>query len=156
MSVTVVRQGSPLPLSLTLEDGATTRYPLARLYAQDGTLLGTHSLTHRAFGLYTNDSVVMTSDDFVSVVYIVYDDAAHTVESPNHLRASDIFAQPDALHADDVIDGSVTVSAVLARANAAAAGKIVRTLGNRYTYRNADDTADLFTLIDNDTERTPV
>lgn len=156
MGATIIRPGSPLPLSLSLEDGDVTKFPQARVYAPDGTLLGTHDLTHRALGLYTNDTETMFNEDFVTVLYIVYNNAGHTVESTEHLRASEVFAQPDALHIADVVDGTITVGDSLARTNAAASGKVVRTLGNNYTYRNNADDGDLFTNVDNDTERTPL
>ena len=56
----------------------------------------------------------------------------------------------------DVVDGSITVGTALARANAMASGKIVKSGGNQYAYRNNTDSATLFTLEDNDSERTPL
>jgi len=153
---TLIRQGDTLPLSLQLPDGVTSKYPQADIYSVAGALLTTVDLVHRATGLYTVDTENMPAQDFVTVVYTVYDDAGHTIVSATYDRTSEVFVRAAFIALGDLVDGTVTVQTALARANAAAAGKVVRTMGNRYEYRNDADTGALFTNIDNDTERTPV
>ena len=157
MGTTIIPQGTTLPLALLLTDGDASKYPRMELYTPVGALLATIDLTHRAHGLYTPTATeVMTTDDYVVGVYIIYDDAGHTIESAAHLRSSEIFAQGRYMELTDVVDGSVTVGTALARANAMAAGKIVKSGGNQYAYRNSTDSVDLFVLEDNDNERTPL
>jgi len=153
---TLIRQGDTLPLSLQLPDGVTTKYPQADIYGASGGHLTTVDLVHRATGLYTVDTEAMPAEDFVTVVYTVYDDAGHTIVSGSYNRTSEVFVAALFVVLTDGVDGSITVQAALARANAAASGRVVRTMGNRYEYRNNANSAPLFTNIDNDTERTPL
>ena len=78
MSATVVPQGSIVPLARQLADGATGKFPQAKIYDLAGNLLTTVDLTHRAIGLYTNNAYVMPVKDSIFAVYVVYDDAPHT------------------------------------------------------------------------------
>jgi len=150
-----IHPGATMPLSLTVADGATGKYPQAEVYADDGTLLGTYDLTHRGNGLYTNNLQTMpTSHEFVTAVYVVYNDAGHTVESTTHLRASDIFAPDPTVRGTDVVDGTIDVMEALKRGNANAAGKIVRTAAH-YAYKAEDGVTTVYAFDDNDTERTP-
>ena len=148
--------GDRLPLSLTLADGATGKYPQAEVYSDDGTLLGTYDLAHHGSGFYANNAQTMPSgSEFVTAVYIVYDDAGHTIPSTTYERASDIFFPDTTVRGTDIVDGTVTVTEALRRSNAADAGKIVRT-ANRYAYKADDGVTTVFAFDDNDTERTPV
>jgi hypothetical protein len=157
MGTTIIPQGTALPLALLLTDGDPSKYPRVELYTPTGTSLGVVDLIHRNHGLYTpSGTTVMTTDAYVVGVYITYDDAGHTVESAAHLRSSEIYVQARYVELTDVVDGAVTVQTALARANAMASGKIVKSGGNQYAYRNSTDSANLFVLEDNDSERTPL
>jgi len=83
--------GDNLPLTLQLEDGDTGMYPQCELYNPSGTLITTRDLSHVANGLYVDDGYAMPSLDYVVGVYIVYTDSGHTTESPDHMRATDLF-----------------------------------------------------------------
>ena len=155
MGATIIPEGSDLPLTLALEDGATGKFPQVTLFSPIGTILSTHDLPHVGLGVYTAAGVVMPAQDFVTALYIIYDDAGHTVESATYLRSSETFVQAAYVKADTPIDGPIDLQTALARVNSMASGRVVQTLGNRYTYRNATNTADLFTNEDNTTERTP-
>ena len=156
MSSTLVRVGENLPVSLLLFDGAAGKYPQVILYREDGTALGTHSLVHRANGLYTlSVSVVMPNEEFVIGVFITYDDAIHTIESATHIRVSDVFMRSAYVALTDLIDAAVDVSTILLRLNALAKGKIVRT-SNTYAYRDEADAVTLFSNQDGINERLPV
>lgn len=156
MGTTIIAEGAELPISVAMEDGNTGVYPRATLFSPSGTILGIYDLVHRSIGVYTITGVAMPAETFVTVLYVIYDDAGHTTESATYLRSSEVFALASYIQSTTVVDGTIDVQTALARLNSMAAGKIVQTLGNRYAYRNESDTVTLFTNEDNTTERTPV
>ena len=154
MSANSLRLGDSLPLALVLPDGAVGKFPQAEVYGLAGTLLNTYDLTHRAKGLYTNNGQTMPAEAWVTVLYITYDNAGHSVESTAHRRTSDTFFTAAWMETGDAIDGATTVGNALANASAVARNKIIKT-GDLYTVRNRANDGDLFANTDNANERTP-
>jgi hypothetical protein len=76
-----------IPLSLQLDDGAATLYPSAHVY-RGATQEVVVPLAHVALGRYSGLWTPATSSDYV-VVFIVYSDAARTIESPDYTRESE-------------------------------------------------------------------
>jgi hypothetical protein len=87
--------GDPIQLNAVLEDGDVSKFPQAILKDADGTPLGASpvDLTHSGNGHYENDAILMPATQQVHATYIIYDDAAHTVESYTHLRGEDVFVR---------------------------------------------------------------
>lgn len=75
-------------LSLLLEDGNATKFPQATVYDDAGSALSTEDLSHVAQGHYTAPYTFTILGDFF-VVFVVYDDGAHTTESPRFFRSED-------------------------------------------------------------------
>lgn len=79
-----------IPLVLQLFDNDATKYVRANVRdASDTVISGSpFTLAHEANGLYTNASAVMPNTPFVSVQYLVYDDAGFTTLSTIHASAA--------------------------------------------------------------------
>lgn len=88
-----VKQGDQIPLSVQLFDGDTAKYVRATVRGSNGTPLAGSpvDLTHVGNGLYTDDSLVMPLDNFVTASYRVYTDAGYTIPSDLHSDTEDIF-----------------------------------------------------------------
>lgn len=86
-----IKYGYNIPASLQLFNGNQTKYVRAFLRDASNTLFSTLSLTHVASGLYENHSVQMPNTAFVTVQYIVYDDAGFTTPSTTYSLAIDLF-----------------------------------------------------------------
>lgn len=101
MSATTLPVGNTIPLTLQLEDGATTLFPQAVVRNPAGTALtgSPFDLAHVGSGKYTNISLSMPVEDFIEVTYIVFTNSGHTIESPDHLRADDVFVREGAIEA---------------------------------------------------------
>lgn len=86
--------GQEVPLTLQLNDGATTKYPRAKVFDDAGTeLTGSPvTLTHVASGLYKASSFVMPNKSFIIAQYLVYSDSGHTTLDTNYSLACDTFA----------------------------------------------------------------
>jgi len=87
-----VAVGSAVPLTLQLPDGATDKYVQAVVRDPAGDELDDSpvNLAHVGEGLYTDDSVSMTSDNFVTVTYLVYSDAGYTTLDDDYSHGFDI------------------------------------------------------------------
>lgn len=81
-----IKVGDKIPLVLQLFDNATTKFVRAVIRdATDAPISGSpFTLAHEANGLYTNNAAVMPDTPFVSVQYLVYDDAGFTTLSEDH------------------------------------------------------------------------
>lgn len=99
MSAATLPQGNAVPVTLQLEDGSPGLFPQGEVRNSLGTLLSTLDLSHVASGIYTNTTLTMPAEDWISITYIVYTDSGHTTESVNHLRADDVFIREGALEA---------------------------------------------------------
>jgi hypothetical protein len=156
VGVSIIPEGAAVPISLLLADGDGTKHPQASIHDETGVHLQTLNLAHATNGLYVPAALYFMPDtSFITVVFVVYDDAGHTIESTRYNRVSDSFQKADYATLASVVDGPLTIQTVLSRLNAMAAGKIVRT-GNRYAYRDHADTNTLFTNEDQDSTRVPV
>lgn len=89
--------GDAVPLTLQLEDGDVTKFPQAEVRDPTGSLLTTLDLSHVGSGNYTNSSLTMPDEDWITITYIVYNEVGHTTESASHLRAQADFAREDPL-----------------------------------------------------------
>lgn len=89
--------GDALILSLQLFDGATNKYPRARVYDASGAEIAGSpvALSHVAGGLYRNGSLVMPDSAQVEAQYKVYDDAGFTTPSATHSDALDVILKTD-------------------------------------------------------------
>ena len=88
----LISVGASLPLELQLHDGATGKFPVARVYDQAGVEVtgSPFSLTHLAGGLYRNTSfTVLLANTKLVANFIVYNEVGHTTESVFHTRAVD-------------------------------------------------------------------
>lgn len=98
----MLKIGETVPISLQLFDGATNKYPRARLYKIDGTELSGSpvALSHIANGLYKNSAFSMPNENAVIVQYRVFNDAGFTTESGLHSAAMETFFLEDNSFAD--------------------------------------------------------
>ena len=85
-----VKVNTPIPLTLQLWDGATDKYPQAEIRDSGGSLaLGSPiDLPHVGSGLYRDLTKSLASAQIISVTFVTYDDAGHTIESPIHQRST--------------------------------------------------------------------
>ena len=79
-----------IPLVLQLFDNATNKFVRAVVRDNsDAEISGSpFTLVHEANGLYTNSTALMPNKPFVSVQYLVYDDAGFTTFSSTHSSTS--------------------------------------------------------------------
>ncbi|KKN45879.1 hypothetical protein LCGC14_0678740 [marine sediment metagenome] len=105
MSLIRITENDVIPLALQLEDGDVGKFPQAIVRDDGGNELGgsPYDLTHKGDGFYSSTSLVMTSDPFISAVYIVYNEIGHTTESVSHLRSNDIFLLNTSIVWDEVV-----------------------------------------------------
>lgn len=89
--------GDSIVLSLQLFDGATNKYPRARVFDADGSEISGSpvALTHVAGGLYRNAALTMPDSAQVEAQYKVYDDAGFTTPSTTHSDALDVIYKTD-------------------------------------------------------------
>ena len=103
-----IKTWESLEVSLLLEDGNESVYPVAYIFNQDNVLLAQKSLTHVWGGLYVDGSYVVQPNDLkLKVVYIVYADAAHTIFMEHYSRELDYFERLD-VTVNVVVHGSVS------------------------------------------------
>lgn len=79
--------GTPVLLSLLLEDSVTTKHPRAEVYAGAAAVTNVN-LSHIGGGRYVGTWVPINAVDY-DIVFRVYDDAAHTLLSPNYTAESE-------------------------------------------------------------------
>lgn len=99
-----------IPLVLQLFDNATNKFVRAVVRdSDDAAISGSpFSLAHEADGLYTNKTAVMPNKAFVSVQYLIYDDAGFTTLSSTHSSvAIEIPLQSDIAALSNSITGIV-------------------------------------------------
>lgn len=78
--------GTPVPIVMVLEDGNTSMFPQAEIYAAGGTVpITTLDLNHKAKGRY-EASWTPPSAGVFSALFLVYADAGHTIESIVYTR----------------------------------------------------------------------
>jgi len=90
----IMKQNKPLFLHLQLEDGNPNMYPVAYLYNQDNQLISPnpYSLSHLAHGLYiAPSSYIVQNEERIVAIYLVYEDAAHTMLSQFYSYEIDVF-----------------------------------------------------------------
>lgn len=79
-----VRVGNLVPISLLISDGNENMFPQALVKDEDSILLIVINLEHKGNGLYAPadiDKYYMPDQKSISVSFIVYKDALHTVIS---------------------------------------------------------------------------
>lgn len=81
-----LKPGDKIPLVLQLFDNAVNKFVRAVVRdASDTQIAGSpFALAHEANGLYTNSTAEMPNTPFISVQYLVYDDAGFTTLSSTH------------------------------------------------------------------------
>lgn len=79
-----------IPLVLQLFDNATNKFVRAVVRDNSGVQISgsPFTLAHQANGLYINGSALMPNKPFISVQYLVYDDAGFTTLSSTHSSTS--------------------------------------------------------------------
>jgi len=93
--------GQTLPLSCKLGDLAEDKYVLAFIRDETGAAVSTVPLLHSGEGLYESSAETMPAGvDFLTVSYVVYDDAAFSVVSDRYQNGTDVF---DYSETDDTI-----------------------------------------------------
>jgi len=78
-----------LLLELELGDGDTGKFPRVRIYDAAAALQTTIDLVHVAFGLYQGAWASPPALGHFSAVFIVYNDAGHTVVSNRYEQVSE-------------------------------------------------------------------
>lgn len=80
-------------MSLQLFDGATGKFPRARVFKTDSTELSGSpvNLAHVGGGLYANSDLTMPNVQSVYAQYKVYDDSGHTTLSGDHSDSEERF-----------------------------------------------------------------
>jgi hypothetical protein len=89
-----VSLGSPLPLTLQIDDGNIAVFPRASVYDSTFTEVGgsPFNLTHVANGLYKNTTgFTPSSEGLFTAVYTVYSDSGHTTVLKRYARVTDLF-----------------------------------------------------------------
>lgn len=81
--------GVPFLLDLQLYDGFTSAYVKAYLKTSAGTLFQTQTLLHVGSGLYTGFGTIPSVGEY-TVQYIVYSDAAYTIENLRYILSEEI------------------------------------------------------------------
>lgn len=97
-----------------MECGETDKHPRAFVYNESGAQLTVLDMGHVANGLYKPSSpYFMPSNEFIEVVYVVYDDIGHSTLSDDQGRDRDVFLREtvheitwDELLSDHTITGS--------------------------------------------------
>jgi predicted nucleotidyltransferase len=101
--MTLLKLDDKVPIELQLGDGAIDLFPQAWVFDDDGNLLATINLVYDANSwYYPLVSYLMPNKVFISVVYIVYTDAGHTIISNKYERVNNTFIKvdPDQYKAD--------------------------------------------------------
>ena len=90
--------GNAVPIVMVLEDGTEDQFPQVRIYTAGGTTpLSTLDMPHKHLGRYEVDFTPSTKGVF-SAVFIVFSDAAHTIENIKFTReVEQIFVTDDGL-----------------------------------------------------------
>lgn len=93
----IVELGNPLPLSLTLSDGAMSLYPQAHIYdSNDVEVSGSpFDLTEQDDDRYTSRAFTPLTKELFIAKFIVYIRPDHSVESPIHDRVQEIYIVTD-------------------------------------------------------------
>ena len=87
-----VVESDAVPISLVVETGDGTKFPTAFVYNEVGSQIATRNLNHVSNGLYLpSNSFTMPSNDFITVVYVVFDDALRTQRNEDLGNGFDIF-----------------------------------------------------------------
>lgn len=94
--------GSSALLSATLGDGNETKYLRAYIY-RNGTQETAIAMAHDARGRYTGVWTPATSQKY-NVIYVVYEDAARTIESLNYERVEETWQSVDGAIGPGVAD----------------------------------------------------
>ena len=112
MSVsTKILQSNKVPIELQIETGAIDRFPQAVVRDDANTILNTIDLNHLSNGLYKAAAdFLMPGNQFVTVQYLVYDDASHTIISSDLGRDSDVFVRDTV-----VVDQSILIGDFVAQ-----------------------------------------
>lgn len=100
----------PIPLSLTLFDGATGKFPQTHIFdSSDVEVSGSpFDLAEVDTGRYTNAAFTPLTEETFTAKFIVYNDSGHTSESATHDRAEEAFfvrkSVADILRADTIAE----------------------------------------------------
>lgn len=97
MSTLLFTPGASIDLTLSLEDGATTLFPTAWIFAGAAAITSV-DLTHNGQGRYLGAWVPAAAVPY-DALYIVYTDAGRTTESAVYTREMERW-QPDTIIAD--------------------------------------------------------
>ena len=89
--ISLLEIGNAVPLWLQIEDGAVDQYPQVEVRDDADNLLQTLDLPHVSGGLYRAASYPMPNEDKIVCLYIIYSNAAHTIESLVYMRDVDVF-----------------------------------------------------------------
>ena len=101
--------GQIVPLSAQLTDGATTKYPIAKVFSNDGVELPESPITlaHVGNGLYQAYSFLMPNYAFITAQYFIYSDAGHTTIDADYPKYSDIFSLDNSNSDSSILNGIV-------------------------------------------------
>jgi len=102
--------GEKILLSLKLFDENATKFVRARVYNPAGALVYTRTLPHIADGLYQDYTQIMTSSDFLTAIYSVFDDAGFLAKATEYQDSEEVLFRDDGVmtgttivHQDEVV-----------------------------------------------------
>jgi len=98
--------GDSVPLTLTMEDGATNVFPRAEVFTEAGAFVENTDLAHVSGGLFLSNYTVPGTALKYLVLFTVYLDAARTIVDPTHGKAETIV---DAESLDQIIGADTPI-----------------------------------------------
>ena len=103
MSIQNIQTMDTLPIELQIGDGDITQFPQAEIRDNDNNLLDPLDLVHVVSGNYKPIApYIMPNELYLSIIYIVYSDAGHTILNTDYERDTEVFYQilPDEFKAN--------------------------------------------------------
>lgn len=86
-----VRVNEVYTFEFNVDDGNENLFPKVHLYDESKTEVFSSNMSHNERGIYYSDSTyTITTTEKFKALYIVYEDAARTIESLTYPRSSDV------------------------------------------------------------------
>ena len=98
--------GEKIPLYMYLEDKDPAKFPQATVKKPDGTAVTGSPVDMASIGdgSYRNITIDMPDEEFVVSEFVVYDDAARTIESVIHFPTSELYEKD---FSAEVLEGNI-------------------------------------------------
>lgn len=95
-------KSQPTNINLLLDDGNTSKFPVAEIYNAANVLLTSLTLAHTSLGRYTNTHTFTAIGDYYAI-FLIYNDSSHTILSAEYTREIDQFQVSDPV-ASQILD----------------------------------------------------